>query len=127
MTDDIDELFGSAGAPQPRTRLVVGLLLGGLAMAVLGMACSAVPGGLVVLGASAVADRELDRVESGYLPPTARAPLRRLKQATFLGMVVVGALFVVQLTLLSMGVYDVLWGDALRWAHDLWFGPTPAA
>jgi hypothetical protein len=110
--DEIEELFGTEGGqPQPRRGLVLGLLSTGLVLAILGMGCSAAPGGALVLAAWVVAEKEVDRVESGYLPWDLRAEVRRLYQLTLSGVVAVLLLFVVQGWLLYIGFYDTLWGE----------------
>jgi hypothetical protein len=109
--DELDELFGpEGGQPQPRRGLVLGLLTTGLLMAILGMGCSAAPGGVLVLLAWVVAEKELDRVESGYLPWDVRGEVRRLYQLTLTGVLLVLFLFAVQAWLLYVGFYEALWG-----------------
>ncbi len=115
MTDELEELFGEAGGqPQPRRGLVLGLLGSGLLLSTFGMACSAAPGGLIVLGAWMVVDKEMERVESGYLPEDSRTEVRRLQQATMSGLAIVLALFFVQSWLFYSGFYETLFVAALR-------------
>lgn len=115
MSDEVDSLFSGVDArPEPRIRMVLGLLFGGLAMAFLGLACSSAPGGLIVLGAWAVAEKEMDRVESGYLPEEVRPRIRSVQQAVLVGLGLVLVMFVVQAWLLSQGVYDILWSGILQ-------------
>ena len=53
MSTDVDELFGEGGgAPTPRTSLALALLVAGLVLAVVGMVCSAAPGGVAAAGGS---------------------------------------------------------------------------
>jgi hypothetical protein len=125
--DELDELFGEAGArPRPRTGLVVTLLAVGLLATVLGMVCTAVPGGLLVLVAWQLVEKDADRVESGYLPAEARTTVVWLRRATLAAIVLVVLLFVAQAVLLAMGFYDVLWAGFLERAIDAW-GPPQAA
>lgn len=120
MARELDELFGAGlGQPQPRTRLVWGLLVGGLLLALAGMACTAAPGGVVVLVAWLVVDKELDRVDSGYLPSTFRAGLERLRRVVYAGVLLVVILFTVQGLLFCSGYYAPLWEWAITWAVDL--------
>lgn len=110
MSEELEELFGDAGGqPVPRSRLVGTLLGSGLLLATLGMACSAAPGGLMVLAAWMVVEKEMDRVESGYLPADSHSEVRRLQQMTLVALAIVVVLFFVQTILFSLGVYEGLW------------------
>ncbi len=114
--DEIDELFGEGGgAPAPRVGTIVGLLAGGLAIGVIGLACTAVPGGVMVLMAWMLVEKEMDRVDSGYLPSDARVTVGRLQVAAYAAVLMVIALFGVQAWLFCSGAYDVLWADMLEW------------
>lgn len=109
--DALDELFGEGGgAPTPRVRQVVGLLVGGLVAAVVGMLCTAAPGGILVLLSWVVVEKELDRVDSGYLAAEYRPRLQALQRVVYAGVLGVLVLFVVQLYLLCNGTYELLWG-----------------
>ena len=113
--DEVDELFGTEGGqPKPRRRLILILLVTGLLLATLGMVCTAAPGGLLVLGAWVVVEKEMDRVESGYLPTDVRGDVRRLHQVTLAGVLTVLVLFMVQAWLLYEGFYEALWGWAIQ-------------
>jgi len=111
---DVAELFGEGeGAPKPRVFAILILLGAGLVVAVLGMACTAVPGGIMVLFAWMLAEKEMDRVHSGYLPAEARGLVRLLQAATFVGVLVVVLLFLAQGLLFCSGFYDQLWMSML--------------
>lgn len=114
--NNVDELFGEgAGAPKPRTVLIVSLLVGGLLLSFLGLACcTTAPGGAIVLVAWAVVEKEMSRVESGYLPEEFRRYVGRLRLFTWASVLVVIGLFVTQLILLAVGAYDELWFAALE-------------
>lgn len=115
---EVDELFSEAGGqPRPRRGLILALLTSGVLLATLGMACTAVPGGLIVLGAWAVADKELDRVIGGYLPADVEADVRRLRAWTLGGLGLVICLFLGQLWLLASGFYDERWYELLAWLN----------
>lgn len=115
MPRDVDELFGGGtGQPTPRTRLVIGLLVAGVLLAILGMVCSAAPGGLMVLVAWMVVEKELDRVETGYLPPEVLPELRGAQRLVWVGVGLVIALFVAQALLFCSGFYTNLWEGALQ-------------
>jgi hypothetical protein len=110
VADELEELFGGGhGSPQPRTRRVLVTLVVGLVLTGLGMVCSAVPGGVLVLISWMFVEKELDRVESGYLPVEHRAPLQRLRAGVFGGLMLVVVLFITQLVLLCTGFYEGLW------------------
>lgn len=114
MSSELDELFGEgSGTPTPRTRLVRTLLGVGLALAVLGMTCSAAPGGLVVLAAWLLVDTETRRVENGYLPADAGPEVARVRRQVLVGLNVVLLLFLVQSALVCGGFYDRFWTWAI--------------
>ncbi len=107
---DLEELFGEgAGAPAPRTTLVASLLLFGLTLAIAGMACTAAPGGLLVLAGWMVVEKELDRIDSGYLPTDARPHVLRLRLFAYAAVLLVIGLFIAQGVLFCFGGYDMLW------------------
>ncbi|MCB9662784.1 MAG: hypothetical protein H6732_01630 [Alphaproteobacteria bacterium] len=115
MSQEVDELFGEgAGTPEPRLGLVRALLAGGVALTFVGLACSTVPGGLLVLAAWLVIDTEAERVESGYLPADTRPRVVVHQRATLAGLILVGLMFTAQMLLLMGGFYDVFWGELLR-------------
>ncbi len=127
MSDhDLDELFGDeGGAPEPRSGLILGLLTAGVSMAVLGLACSSPPGALLVLLAWYYVDKDLDRIDNGYLPADTRPRVRRLQYAVWGAVALVLVVFAVQAWLLSVGAYDLLWGAALASLGELLgVGPT---
>ncbi len=126
---DVDELFGEGeGAPSPRVVAVTGLLGCGLVVALVGMACTAVPGGVMVLFSWMLAEKEMDRIESGYLPSDARGVVWLLRAATFVGVLIVVGLFVVQGSLFCSGFYDAFWMQVLDWVTgDGGLTPPPPA
>lgn len=122
MSENVEELFGEgAGAPTPRTTLVWILLILGLAATFLGMFCSAAPGGVLVLLAWFVVEKEVDRIDSGYLPPTARIPVQRARTFTLIGVLLVIVLLVLQSVFVGFNVYEALWSKVLQ----LWMGAPP--
>ena len=113
-TADVDELFGEGGRRARPRSLRVGVVLAvGLVLAILGMACTAVPGGLVCLVAWALVEREIDRVDSGYLALDYRPGLVTLRALVWASLVVVLGLFIVQGFLLCTGFYTTMWTEAL--------------
>lgn len=117
MAREVDELFGEGeGAPTPRSGLVWTLLVSGLLLAVVGLLCSAAPGGILVLVAWMLVEKEMDRVENGYLPAESRPIVARLRTATYVGLLLVVVLFVVQGWLFCTGFYERLWAWMLGWA-----------
>jgi hypothetical protein len=122
MSENVEELFGEgAGAPTPRTILVWVLLILGLATTFLGMVCTAAPGGVLVLLAWYVVEKEVDRIDSGYLPATARGPVRRARISTLIGVLVVIALLILQSVFVGFNLYESLWTRILQW----WVGAPP--
>ena len=112
---DLDELFGEeGGAPSARTTLVLALLVGGLFTAITGLVCTTAPGGLLVLAAWLAVEKEVDRVESGYLSVELRDHVLRLQRLAYAGLVFVILLFIFQIVLLSQGFYEWLWGMGIE-------------
>ena len=108
MADEVDELFGEGeGAPKPRTALVLTLLSTGVLLSVLGLLCVSAPGGVLVLFAWMVVEKELDRVDSGYLAQEERSQVVWLRTLTLVGLIAVIGIFVVQgMLLCTTNVYD---------------------
>ena len=114
--NDVDELFGDGSdGPRPRTGIAIALAITGVLLAIVGMACLSAPGGIVVLLGLWWIERELDRVENGYLAPDAREPVMRARRLVFAALFIVILLFVLQALLYCSGFYQGL-GDRL-------FGP----
>jgi len=121
-SDELDEIFGvGSGVPTPRTGTIVTLLAGGLVVGTVGLACTSVPGGVMVLLAWMLVEKEMDRIESGYLPEEARRVVGQLQVLAYVGVAVVVLLFGVQAYLFCSGGYDMLWG-ALLDAYAEWMG-----
>lgn len=115
-----DGLFGNDDAPTPRVRLIFALLALGMLVAVLGLACSSIPGGVLVLLAWLSVDKELDRIDSGYLPESDRTRMNRWKRAVMISLWVVLGLVTLQAFLLCMtDVYEVWLLENLE-AFMLW-------
>ncbi len=108
---DVDALFGRGeAAPKPRTGLVVAMVLGGLVLAGVGLACSVIPGvGLVAWGWN-VAEVDWARVNSGYYAADQRSRAMGGRVVAVLALLASFGLVFVQLWLLSQGVYHALWG-----------------
>ena len=120
MSQKVDELFGEGATKvAPKTRLIITLLGLGCALTVLGLACSSVPGGLIVLWAWTLMEKEIDRVESGYLPEDSLPALRRLKGVVWLTLGLVVVVFMIQSALLFNGFYFFLWGSAIEWIGQI--------
>ena len=115
MAEEVDELFGSAGEPKPRVAWVAVLILTGLLLAILGLACTSVPGILVLLLAWSAAGVEQERVESGYLPKASATQVQALRRISITALMLGALLLVAQLTLLNRGFYSEKWEAALQW------------
>ena len=125
---DVDELFGEGGKrARPKTGLILVVLITGLVMALLGMACTAVPGGLVTLVAWALVERELGRVDSGYFALEHRPHLATLRALIWAALLLVLGLFVIQGFLLCNGWYTWFWSSLIELARPLVLTdpPTP--
>jgi hypothetical protein len=114
MAEGLDELFGGAGRPRPRTRRVLVLLSVGAALSLFGLACSVVPGVMVLLLAWSAAAAEQDRIESGYLSPQDQPAVDRVRRAATVALLFAVALLFVQLSLLQRGFYTEMWKQALE-------------
>lgn len=112
MARDVDELFGDEDAATARTTPAIALAISGVIVAVIGMTCLAAPGGVLVLIGLWWIDRELERVENGYLAPDQRPAVERARTIVFISLGVVILLFVTQLFLYCGGFYQNL-GDGL--------------
>jgi hypothetical protein len=114
MAEDVDELFGGTGPrPKPRLSTALALAIGGFAAAAFGLACTSLPGLLLVLGAWHVVESDLDRVESGFLAPEHRRTLRTIRVVVWILLGVVIALVLFQAVLLFLGFYNLIWSVAM--------------
>ena len=106
---DLDELFGKEGSrARPRRNRILGLLLSGIVLTILGMACIAAPGGILVLLAWMTVETDQQRLESGYLPASNADEVEMLRRFTYAGLLLVVFLFALQAILLCNGAYDIL-------------------
>jgi hypothetical protein len=126
---DLDELFGAGGGrPRPRSTVIVVLVVLGLVLTILGMACIAVPGGLLVLLAWMLVEKDVDRLRSGYLPDADREVVERVRSMTYAALLLVVVLFGLQAFLLCNGFYDVLLdGLYIPWWRSLFVVEDPDA
>lgn len=123
---DIDELFGEDGSSaRPRTGRIVAVLVTGLVLTVLGMACTAVPGGLVTLVAWALVEKEIDRVDSGFLALGYRPGLVTLRALVWSGLLLVLGLFILQGFLLCAGWYGSFWTYLIELLRPYVVSPPP--
>ncbi len=129
MSGEVDELFGDgAGAPQPRIRTVLALLGAGLLVAVPGLACTVVPGALLVLFAWVVVEKEMDRVDTGFLSVDHRAEVVRLRNVVRGTVVVLVMLIFAQFVLLTYTpLYDALLRGLLMSLGATFEGSPPPA
>jgi len=110
----LEGLFGAASeAPRAADRRTRALVLLGVALAAFGIVASSVPGVLVTLAAWWSAERDLDRVESGWLPTSARPRVDAARTYALTGLGLAAALMMAQAWILAQGVYGPLWLDWL--------------
>ena len=115
MSSKVDELFGEDDTHvRPNIRTISILLTSGIVIALCGLLCTSVPGGLMVLWAWSMTEKEIDRVESGYLPEDVLPKLRVLKGVVWTALIAILFLFVVQTFLLISGFYIVLWSEIVQ-------------
>ena len=79
-------------------------------LAFLGLACTVLPGGMLILLSYHYADREIERVNSGYLGEEHRPVVRLLQLLTRIAVLMVLVIAVIQAVLALDGTYDLLWG-----------------
>jgi hypothetical protein len=114
MSGEVEELFEGGSAARPRWGFALGVLGAGVALTLLGLACSSVPGGLVTLWGYFVVEKEIDRVDTGYLPVEDRPALLRLRALAWACLALVLGTFVIQGVLLCSGAYVPLWAAAIE-------------
>jgi hypothetical protein len=123
---EVDELFGEGGgAPKPRLALATVLLIAGLALAVVGLPCSTAPGGALVLLAWLVVEKDVDRLESGYLPADTAPGLSVLRVVVRLGVIGVIVLTAIQGVLVCGLYYPDAWGRFLYWLMGIEVAEPP--
>ena len=124
MSNEVEELFGEGGgAPTPRVWLVWSLLVSGVIVSILGLACLSVPGGILVLLAVMTIETEMDRVENGYLPADERSRVQTLRNITYGGLALVILIFFLQGYLFCGGYYE-MWGEWLFGADPVFIPPV---
>ena len=97
MSDtDLDELFGGEDEPSPRVAKTWFYLGLGLLLAILGLACTTLPGGILILLAWSNADIEQARLRSGYLPESAAPTLHRQLYCIYAGLALAWGAFALQ-------------------------------
>lgn len=117
MANEVDELFGGGeGAAEPDVTTALALAALGVFGAILGMGCIAAPGALVVLIGLWRIEKELDRVENGFLDVSARPVVLRARRWIFAALAAVIGLLFVQVVLYFMGFYQMI-GD--RFFRDI--------
>lgn len=122
---EVDELFGEGGgAPKPRYAVAVVFLIAGLLLAVVGLPCSTAPGGALVLLAWLVVEKDIDRLESGYLPSDAGRGLSALRIVVRLGVIAVIVLTAIQGVLVCGLFYPDGWGSFLFWLMGIELAPA---
>lgn len=115
---NLDELFGSGGAPDVQRKPVIMLLVSGLITTVLGLACTTAPGGVLVLMSWMRVEKEVERVRNGFLPESARPEVERLRWVTYVGLLFVVLMFCLQAFLLCSGVYERVLVSAIPYWRD---------
>lgn len=107
---EIDELFGAGiGATSPRSRLIIGLLALGGVLTLIGMICTPVLGAIPLLAAWWISEKEMDRLESGYLPLKYERQVFAIRKGVHFTLFIGLFLFIVQTGLLCFGVPVGLW------------------
>ena len=115
MSQKVDDLFGEGdSAVQPKTKTIIGKLVLGGVLAFFGLACTSVPGGLLVLWAWSIMEKEIDRVESGYLPEETLGTLQTLKGFVWAALLVILVIFIGQTILLFSGFYVGFWSNIIQ-------------
>jgi hypothetical protein len=112
---DVDEMFGAEDTPQPRTGLVAAVLFAGLAVTVMGLACTSLPGIGVLLGGWYLAEVEGERVESGFYPAQARHTVQNLRTLASTAVILGIVALVFQGALIQRGFYVWYWSAVMAW------------
>lgn len=110
---EVDELFGSDDGAKPNRALVLTLVASGVLLTLVGLACSILPGGVLILLGFHYADREVDRVEAGYLAESDRPEVERLRLGAQLAVVWLFVVTFAQFMLFQMGFYEAFWDMAI--------------
>ena len=117
MANEVDELFGGgSGTTDPQVRGALALAALGTLTSIVGMACLSAPGAAIVLMGLWRIEKELDRVDNGYLDISARPAVLSARRWVFAALAVVIALLFLQVVLYAQGFYQML-GD--RFFHDI--------
>ena len=107
---EIDELFGAGlGTAAPRTRAIVSLLAVGGVLTLVGMFCTPAFAAIPLLLAWWLSEKEMDRLESGYLPLTYERHVFAIRKGVHIALFIGLFLFIVQTALLCFGVPVQLW------------------
>lgn len=116
MSQEVDELFGrGGGTAAPRSALAVGLLAAGVLMSGLGLFCTTVPGGIVVLAGWLVVEQDRDRLASGFLPSDSERTVKTLRSLSFAALLLVIVFVAIQFALLiSTSTYPLMWSSWLQ-------------
>ncbi|NCG17662.1 MAG: hypothetical protein GWP91_01420 [Rhodobacterales bacterium] len=111
MANEVDELFGGGtGTTDPKVNGALVLAALGTLTAIIGMACFSAPGAAIVLVGLWRIEKELDRVDNGYLDISTRPVVLSARRWVFAALAVVIALLFLQVVLYSQGFYQML-GD----------------
>ena len=117
MAGKVDDLFQSDGtSPRPRSGAVRALVILGTILAIVGLPCSSVPGGLMVLGGWFLVDQDKSHLASGYLSAEHSAEVDRLYRLTMFGVTVTLITFFLQAWLFCSGFYTEFWSGILKGA-----------
>jgi len=110
MSRQVDDLFNAEDdairPPVARIYTVLGL---GIVLSLFGLACSAVPGGFLVVVSWMMAENAQDKVDSGYFTQDHKPSVDRMVALTTLSTLFVLGLFFFQGYLHYMGFYEELW------------------
>ena len=122
MSERLDQLFDGDSNRSRRARLplVWGILAVALPLNLLGvLSCTAVPGAVVTLMAWWLLDQELALHGSGMIDPSDGPALLKLKQVTRWFLAFCGANLLLQIALLSTGVYEGWLLELSQWVGTL--------
>jgi len=127
VSNEVEELFSEGTqAVRPKVGRVFALILIGLAIALLGFPCSAVPGGVVVMFGWYFAEKEYARLQAGFFANDLRPTIVGARGVAIGGVVATSLLFATQLYLTSYGYYEGWWRSAVVALGWLLWGPLEA-
>ena len=121
----VDALFDGEPPPPPvdvapRVRRLKIIIATALALDIVGLLFTVIPGAAVTLWAWLSADAEAERIEAGTYDEVAAAAVVGIRNLARWAMVFVVVCLIAQATMLHHGTYDLLWSTLIALASRVW-------